>query len=193
MAQGVAWAARELGVPATVIAPESAPQTKLDAIERLGGTVVKVPYERWWEIDAHLAVRRSRGLLRPPGAERARDGGQRHDRARACGGSPRRGCGAGALGRRRPLHRDRERTRRAPTRHEGLCGAARDGRGGDAQRSRPASHARPSSSRRSSTGRGEGRAARDVGTGSAAGRRCLHGHRWTRPPLPSGCSPSVHG
>jgi threonine dehydratase len=50
MAQGVAWAARELGVPATVIAPESAPQTKLDAIARLGGTVVKVPYERWWEI-----------------------------------------------------------------------------------------------------------------------------------------------
>jgi threonine dehydratase len=50
MAQGVAWAARELGVPATIIAPESAPQTKLDAIERLGGTVVKVPYERWWEI-----------------------------------------------------------------------------------------------------------------------------------------------
>jgi threonine dehydratase len=50
MAQGVAWAARELGVPATIVAPENAPQTKLDAIERLGGTVVKVPYERWWEI-----------------------------------------------------------------------------------------------------------------------------------------------
>jgi threonine dehydratase len=50
MAQGVAWAAREAGVAATVIAPEQAPQTKLDAIERLGGTVVKVPYERWWEI-----------------------------------------------------------------------------------------------------------------------------------------------
>ena len=50
MAQGVAWAARELGVPATIVAPEQAPQTKLDAIERLGGRVVKVPYERWWEI-----------------------------------------------------------------------------------------------------------------------------------------------
>ena len=50
MAQGVAWAARELGVPATIVAPEHAPQTKLDAIERLGGRVVKVPYERWWEI-----------------------------------------------------------------------------------------------------------------------------------------------
>jgi threonine dehydratase len=50
MAQGVAWAARELGVPATIVAPEQAPRTKLDAIERLGGKVVKVPYERWWEI-----------------------------------------------------------------------------------------------------------------------------------------------
>ncbi len=50
MAQGVAWAARELGVPATIVAPEQAPQTKLDAIARLGGKVVKVPYERWWEI-----------------------------------------------------------------------------------------------------------------------------------------------
>jgi threonine dehydratase len=49
MAQGVAWAARELGVPATIVVPEHAPQTKLDAIERLGGAVVKVPYERWWQ------------------------------------------------------------------------------------------------------------------------------------------------
>ena len=50
MAQGVAWAARELGVPATIIAPESAPQTKLDAIARLGGSIVKVPFERWWQV-----------------------------------------------------------------------------------------------------------------------------------------------
>jgi len=49
MAQGVAWAARELGVPATIVVPEHAPQTKLDAIERLGGRIVKVPYERWWQ------------------------------------------------------------------------------------------------------------------------------------------------
>jgi len=49
MAQGVAWIAREEGVPATVIAPDHAPQTKLDAIARLGGTVIKVPFERWWE------------------------------------------------------------------------------------------------------------------------------------------------
>ena len=50
MAQGVAWAARELGVRATIVAPQNAPQAKLDAIARLGGEVVMVPYERWWEI-----------------------------------------------------------------------------------------------------------------------------------------------
>ena len=49
MAQGVAWIAREEGVPATVVAPDHAPQTKLDAIVRLGGTVIKVPFERWWQ------------------------------------------------------------------------------------------------------------------------------------------------
>jgi threonine dehydratase len=48
MAQGVAWAARELGLPATIAVPEHAPQAKLDAIERLGGKVVKVPYDDWW-------------------------------------------------------------------------------------------------------------------------------------------------
>jgi len=49
MAQGVAWMARELGVPATIVAPEHAPQTKLDVIARLGGAVVQVPHERWWQ------------------------------------------------------------------------------------------------------------------------------------------------
>ena len=49
MAQGVAWAAREAGVPATIVVPDHAPQTKLDAIERLGGRILKVPYEQWWQ------------------------------------------------------------------------------------------------------------------------------------------------
>jgi len=48
MAQGVAWRARELGIPCTVIAPETAPQTKIKAIERLGGRVIKVPFAEWW-------------------------------------------------------------------------------------------------------------------------------------------------
>jgi threonine dehydratase len=48
MAQGVAWRARELGIPCTVIAPDTAPQTKISAIERLGGRVLKVFYDQWW-------------------------------------------------------------------------------------------------------------------------------------------------
>jgi threonine dehydratase len=48
MAQGVAWRARELGIPCTVVAPDTAPATKLQAIERLGGRVIPVSFERWW-------------------------------------------------------------------------------------------------------------------------------------------------
>jgi threonine dehydratase len=66
MAQGVAWAARELGVPATIVVPEHAPQTKLDAIERLGGTVVKVPYERWWQAIADSCYDEAEGLFVHP-------------------------------------------------------------------------------------------------------------------------------
>ena len=50
MAQGVAWRARELGVPCTVVAPETAPETKVRAVERLGGRVIKVPFEEWWDV-----------------------------------------------------------------------------------------------------------------------------------------------
>jgi threonine dehydratase len=49
MAQGVAWGARELGIPCTVVMPDSAPQTKLEAVARLGATIVKVPYDEWWQ------------------------------------------------------------------------------------------------------------------------------------------------
>jgi threonine dehydratase len=50
MAQGVAWAARTLGVPATIAVPEHAPEAKLTAIERLGGRVLKLPYDDWWNV-----------------------------------------------------------------------------------------------------------------------------------------------
>jgi threonine dehydratase len=50
MAQGVAWAARTLGVSATIVVPEHAPEAKLAAIERLGGRVLKLPYDDWWNV-----------------------------------------------------------------------------------------------------------------------------------------------
>ena len=48
MAQGAAWMARQLGIPCTVIAPDTAPEVKIKAIERLGGRVIKVSFEEWW-------------------------------------------------------------------------------------------------------------------------------------------------
>ncbi|HLA43854.1 MAG TPA: threonine/serine dehydratase [Aggregatilineales bacterium] len=50
MAQGVAWNARRLGIPCRVIVPDHAPQTKLDAITRLGGEIIKVPFDTWWQV-----------------------------------------------------------------------------------------------------------------------------------------------
>ena len=48
MAQGVAFCARQIGVSATIIAPETAPATKTRAVERMGGRVIKVPFAEWW-------------------------------------------------------------------------------------------------------------------------------------------------
>jgi threonine dehydratase len=46
--QGVAYAARQFGVPSTVVAIETAPQTKLDRMRALGATIVPVSYDRAW-------------------------------------------------------------------------------------------------------------------------------------------------
>jgi len=49
MAQGVAWSARALGVPCSVVMPDSAPRTKVDAVRRLGADIVQVSYDEWWQ------------------------------------------------------------------------------------------------------------------------------------------------
>ena len=66
MAQGIAWAARELGVPATIAVPEHAPQAKLAAIERLGGRVLKLPYDDWWNVIVTSRVDGVEGLFVHP-------------------------------------------------------------------------------------------------------------------------------
>src|SRR5579862_8404477 len=48
MAQGVSFCARRMGVRATIVAPETAPATKIAAVERMGGRVIKVPFADWW-------------------------------------------------------------------------------------------------------------------------------------------------
>jgi threonine dehydratase len=66
MAQGVAWAARALGLPATIVVPEHAPEAKLEAITRLGGQVRKLPYDDWWNVIITGHVEGTDGLFLHP-------------------------------------------------------------------------------------------------------------------------------
>jgi threonine dehydratase len=71
MAQGVAWSARQMGVPASIVVPEHAPATKIAAIERLGGKVIKVPFERWWQTMLDRAYPGLDGLFVHPVSDEA--------------------------------------------------------------------------------------------------------------------------
>ena len=60
-AQGVALAAREVGARASVLVMDTAPQTKLAAIERLGATIVKASHDECWEaVETHRSDRMQR-------------------------------------------------------------------------------------------------------------------------------------
>ena len=47
--QGVAYAAREAGVPCTVVAIETAPKSKLERMKALGAKLIPVPYDIAWK------------------------------------------------------------------------------------------------------------------------------------------------
>ncbi|MCU1350107.1 MAG: hypothetical protein JWO56_3137 [Acidobacteria bacterium] len=46
--QGVAYAARSFGVPCTVVAIETAPETKIERMRNLGARLVKAPFDQCW-------------------------------------------------------------------------------------------------------------------------------------------------
>ncbi|MCL5951147.1 MAG: pyridoxal-phosphate dependent enzyme [Chloroflexi bacterium] len=50
MAQGLAWFARRMRVPCTIVVPNPAPEAKLSAVTRLGARYVLVPYDEWWRV-----------------------------------------------------------------------------------------------------------------------------------------------
>jgi threonine dehydratase len=50
MAQGVAYAARQLGIPATVFLPENAAAIKVAALQRLGAAIKFLPDAEWWQL-----------------------------------------------------------------------------------------------------------------------------------------------
>jgi len=71
MAQGAAWNARMMNLPCTVIVPDHAPQTKLEAITRLGAKFIKVPFNDWWQVLVTREFEGMKGLFIHPVADPA--------------------------------------------------------------------------------------------------------------------------
>ena len=117
MAQGVAWAARELGVPATIVVPEHAPQRSSPRSSGSAARVVKVPFERWWQalVDAR-ATPASTGLSSIPCRTTAVMAGNGTIGLELARGPARRSTRSSCPGAAAGLRRDRERARGAAAR-----------------------------------------------------------------------------
>lgn len=65
-AQGVALAARDAGVKASVLVMDTAPAAKLNAIARLGATIVQAPYDECWRaVESHASDRMTGRMVHP--------------------------------------------------------------------------------------------------------------------------------
>ncbi len=50
MAQALAWQARQNKIPCTVIVPDNAPETKLEAIRRFGAKIIQASFDDVWKV-----------------------------------------------------------------------------------------------------------------------------------------------
>jgi threonine dehydratase len=50
MAQALAWQARQSKIPCTVIVPDNAPETKLEAIRRFGARIIQASFDDVWKV-----------------------------------------------------------------------------------------------------------------------------------------------
>jgi threonine dehydratase len=65
-AQGVAISARHAGVPCSVMVMDTAPAAKLDAIARLGATIIRASYDECWRtVEAHASDRMRGHFVHP--------------------------------------------------------------------------------------------------------------------------------
>jgi threonine dehydratase len=65
-AQGVALAAREVGARASVMVMDTAPDTKIRAIERLGASIVRATYDECWRtVESHGSDRMRGHFIHP--------------------------------------------------------------------------------------------------------------------------------
>jgi len=71
MGQALAWYAKKLNVPCTVLVPDDAPEVKVQAIQRLGAEVVKVPFAEYQSVQKEGSHSAMKGLLIHPFADEA--------------------------------------------------------------------------------------------------------------------------
>jgi threonine dehydratase len=65
-AQGVAFAARKAGVRCSVMVMDTAPETKIKAIERLGASIVRCSYDECWRtVESHASDRMTGHFVHP--------------------------------------------------------------------------------------------------------------------------------
>ena len=65
-AQGVAYAARQVGARCSVMVMDTAPETKLQAIARLGATIVRASYDECWRtVESHRSDRMTGYFVHP--------------------------------------------------------------------------------------------------------------------------------
>ena len=68
---GLVFAARELGIPATVVVPEGSAKTKADALTELGAKVIRLPFDEWWKVLTERRFSGEDGVFIHPVAESA--------------------------------------------------------------------------------------------------------------------------
>jgi threonine dehydratase len=66
MAQGVAWNAQRRGIPCTVIVPDHAPEAKLAPVRQMGGQIIKISFDEWWQVLITRKFEGCRGLFVHP-------------------------------------------------------------------------------------------------------------------------------
>jgi threonine dehydratase len=71
MGQALAWYAKKLNVPCTVLVPDDAPEVKVQAIQWLGADVVKVPFAEYQSVQKEGSHPAMKGLLIHPFADEA--------------------------------------------------------------------------------------------------------------------------
>jgi threonine dehydratase len=69
--QGLAFAARQIGVPATVVVPDAAAATKVKALTELGAKVIRLPFDDWWTVLTRRGLPGDDGVFIHPVAESA--------------------------------------------------------------------------------------------------------------------------